>query len=130
MKIAILGGDGFCGWPAALHLSERGHDVVASATGIDGLNRIVERAPDLVILDLGLPDISGTELRSRLRSGRDIPEWFSYPEVVKVLRESHPPRSQQGFTLFLTVYHNSGKDAIARALPVTRPAVSQHLKVL
>ena len=28
MKIAILGGDGFCGWPAALHLSARGHDVV------------------------------------------------------------------------------------------------------
>ncbi|TLD22057.1 hypothetical protein PspLS_07742 [Pyricularia sp. CBS 133598] len=64
-------------------------------------------------------NISGTELRSRLRSGRDIPEWFSYPEVVKVLRESHPPRSQQGFTIFLTGYQNSGKDQIARALQVT-----------
>ncbi|KAJ4298486.1 Sulfate adenylyltransferase [Collariella sp. IMI 366227] len=64
-------------------------------------------------------NISGTELRSRLRSGRDIPEWFSYPEVVKVLRESHPPRSQQGFTVFLTGYQNSGKDQIARALQVT-----------
>ena len=28
MKIAILGGDGFCGWPTSLHLSARGHDVV------------------------------------------------------------------------------------------------------
>ncbi|GAA4767110.1 NAD-dependent epimerase/dehydratase family protein [Citricoccus nitrophenolicus] len=28
MKIAILGGDGFCGWPAALHLSDQGHDVI------------------------------------------------------------------------------------------------------
>ncbi|KAK7946135.1 sulfate adenylyltransferase [Apiospora aurea] len=64
-------------------------------------------------------NISGTELRSRLRSGREIPEWFSYPEVVKVLRESHPPRSQQGFTIFLTGYQNSGKDAIGRALQVT-----------
>lgn len=64
-------------------------------------------------------DISGTELRSRLRTGRDIPEWFSYPEVVKVLRESHPPRSAQGFTVFFTGYQNSGKDAIARALHVT-----------
>jgi len=64
-------------------------------------------------------DISGTELRNRLRTGRDIPEWFSYPEVVKVLRESHPPRSDQGFTVFLTGYQNSGKDAIARALHVT-----------
>ncbi|KAK8070470.1 sulfate adenylyltransferase [Apiospora hydei] len=64
-------------------------------------------------------NISGTELRSRLRSGREIPEWFSYPEVVKVLRESHPPRSQQGFTILLTGYQNSGKDAIGRALQVT-----------
>ena len=64
-------------------------------------------------------NISGTELRSRLRTGKDIPEWFSYPEVVKVLRESHPPRFKQGFTVFLTGYQNSGKDAIARALDVT-----------
>lgn len=64
-------------------------------------------------------DISGTELRARLRSGREIPEWFSYPEVVRVLRESYPPRNVQGFTVFLTGYQNSGKDAIARALQVT-----------
>ncbi|PGH10570.1 sulfate adenylyltransferase [Helicocarpus griseus UAMH5409] len=64
-------------------------------------------------------DISGTELRKRLRTGGHIPEWFSYPEVVKVLRESNPPRSSQGFTIFLTGYQNSGKDAIARALQVT-----------
>lgn len=64
-------------------------------------------------------DISGTELRKRLKLGLHIPEWFSYPEVVKVLRESHPPRVSQGFTIFLTGYHNSGKDAIARALQVT-----------
>ncbi|KAF2803034.1 sulfate adenylyltransferase [Mytilinidion resinicola] len=64
-------------------------------------------------------DISGTELRKRLRTGAEIPEWFSYPEVVRVLRESHPPRSSQGFTVFLTGYQNSGKDAIARALNVT-----------
>ncbi|EXJ77481.1 sulfate adenylyltransferase [Capronia epimyces CBS 606.96] len=64
-------------------------------------------------------DISGTELRRRLRVGAPIPEWFSYPEVVKVLREAHPPRAQQGFTIFLTGYQNSGKDAVARALQVT-----------
>lgn len=63
--------------------------------------------------------ISGTELRSRLRSGREIPEWFSYPEVVRVLRESHPPRFKQGFTIFLTGYQNSGKESVARALNVT-----------
>jgi sulfate adenylyltransferase len=79
-----------------------------------------EYAPiDTIPKDVRTANISGTELRARLRSGREIPEWFSYPEVVKVLRESHPPRSQQGFTVFLTGYQNSGKDAIARALQVT-----------
>ncbi|KAH4000932.1 sulfate adenylyltransferase [Parastagonospora nodorum] len=74
---------------------------------------------DEVAKDIKTLDISGTELRKRLRTGQEIPEWFSYPEVVKVLRESHPPRNQQGFTVFLTGYQNSGKDAIARALNVT-----------
>ncbi|EDO17383.1 hypothetical protein Kpol_1060p39 [Vanderwaltozyma polyspora DSM 70294] len=46
-------------------------------------------------------NISGTELRKRLRDGGEIPEWFSYPEVVKILRESNPPRSKQGFALLL-----------------------------
>ena len=77
------------------------------------------RPKDEVPAGIRTLDISGTELRSRLRSGREIPEWFSYPEVVKVLRESHPPRFAQGFTIFLTGYQNSGKDAIARALQVT-----------
>ena len=77
------------------------------------------RPDDQVPPGVRTANISGTELRSRLRTGKEIPEWFSYPEVVKVLRESHPPRYKQGFTVFLTGYTNSGKDAIARALQVT-----------
>ncbi|VDC07713.1 unnamed protein product [Peniophora sp. CBMAI 1063] len=61
-------------------------------------------------------NISGTELRNRLRTGKPIPDWFSYAEVVKTLRESYPPRSQQGFVILLTGLYNSGKDTIARAL--------------
>ncbi|KIJ49626.1 hypothetical protein M422DRAFT_777553 [Sphaerobolus stellatus SS14] len=64
-------------------------------------------------------DISGTELRRRLRTGAHIPDWFSYESVVKTLRQSYPPRDKQGFVLFLTGLHNSGKDHIARALQVT-----------
>src|SRR3989441_3802932 len=40
-------------------------------------------------------DISGTELRARLADGRDIPAWFSFPEVVTELRKTHPPRYRQ-----------------------------------
>ncbi|KAL5598329.1 hypothetical protein BROUX41_003612 [Berkeleyomyces rouxiae] len=64
-------------------------------------------------------NISGTELRHRLRTGKEIPEWFSYPEVVKVLREENPLPSAKGFTILLSGYQNCGKDSIARALQVT-----------
>ncbi|TFB03433.1 Sulfate adenylyltransferase [Trichoderma ghanense] len=64
-------------------------------------------------------NISGTELRNRLRTGKEIPEWFSYPEVVKVLREQNPLPREKGFTVFLTGYQNSGKDQVARALQAT-----------
>ena len=63
-------------------------------------------------------DISGTELRRRLREGLDIPEWFSFPEVVTQLRRTSPPRDKQGFTVFFTGLSGSGKSTIANALMV------------
>jgi sulfate adenylyltransferase len=63
-------------------------------------------------------DISGTELRRRLREGIDIPEWFSFPEVVTELRRTSPARSMQGFTVFFTGLSGSGKSTIANALMV------------
>ena len=63
-------------------------------------------------------DISGTELRRRLREGLDIPEWFSFPEVVTQLRETSPARDKQGFTVFFTGLSGSGKSTIANALMV------------
>ncbi len=63
-------------------------------------------------------DISGTELRRRLREGLEIPDWFSFPEVVKQLRRTSPPRDKQGFTVFFTGLSGSGKSTIANALMV------------
>ncbi|MGB5557905.1 MAG: bifunctional sulfate adenylyltransferase/adenylylsulfate kinase [Paracoccaceae bacterium] len=63
-------------------------------------------------------DISGTELRRRLAEGLEIPEWFSFPEVVTELRRTRPPRSKQGFTVFFTGFSGSGKSTIANALMV------------
>jgi len=63
-------------------------------------------------------NISGTELRRRLQEGLDIPEWFSFPEVVEELRKTHPPRHKQGFTVFFTGLSGSGKSTIANALMV------------
>lgn len=61
-------------------------------------------------------DISGTELRRRLQEGLDIPDWFSFADVVEELRRTHPPRHRQGFTVFFTGLSGSGKSTIANAL--------------
>ena len=55
-------------------------------------------------------NISGTEL------GLDIPDWFSFPEVIDLLRERHPPLRKQGFTLFFTGLSGSGKSTVANAV--------------
>ena len=60
--------------------------------------------------------ISGTELRGRLADGRDIPSWFSFPEVIAELRRTYPPRSKQGFTVFFTGLPSSGKSTLANVL--------------
>jgi sulfate adenylyltransferase len=63
-------------------------------------------------------DISGTDLRRRLNEGREIPPWFTFPEVAKELKRSYPPRHRQGFTVFFTGLSGSGKSTIANALLV------------
>ena len=63
-------------------------------------------------------NISGTELRNRLAMGKEIPEWFTFADVATELRRSHPPRHQQGFTVFFTGLSGSGKSTIANVLLV------------
>ncbi len=60
--------------------------------------------------------LSGTELRNLLRSGLEIPEWFTFPEVIEELRTAYPPRHKQGFTVFFTGLSGAGKSTIARVL--------------
>ncbi len=62
--------------------------------------------------------ISGTELRSRLAEGREIPDWFTFAPVARELQKSHPPRHRQGFTVFFTGLSGSGKSTIANVLLV------------
>ena len=63
-------------------------------------------------------DLSGTELRGRLAEGREIPGWFTFPEVASVLRASYPSRACQGFTVFFTGLPGSGKSTVANVLLV------------
>jgi sulfate adenylyltransferase len=73
---------------------------------------------DEVPKELTQLNISGTEFRRRLMEGLDIPDWFSYPEVVAELRKTRPPKAKQGFTVFFTGLSGAGKSTIANALLV------------
>ena len=73
---------------------------------------------DSVPKDLKKLNISGTELRHRLENHLDIPEWFTYPEIVDELKMSYPSKKNQGLTLFFTGLSGSGKSTIANGLMV------------
>jgi DNA-binding response OmpR family regulator len=54
-------------------LGELGYAVESASTGMTGLTMAVDARPDLVILDLGLPDVDGTRVLSMLRGVSDVP---------------------------------------------------------
>ena len=54
-------------------LDARGFEVIVAHTGAEGLSRAAQATPDLVVLDLGLPDIDGVEVCKRLRQWTDVP---------------------------------------------------------
>lgn len=54
-------------------LAERGHAVDARRSGFEGLSVALEEQPDVVVLDLGLPDIHGTEVLKMIRAVSNVP---------------------------------------------------------
>jgi two-component system KDP operon response regulator KdpE len=54
-------------------LEAHGYDVVAVGTGEEGVVGVAEQSPDLLLLDLGLPDIDGTEVIKRVRTFSEVP---------------------------------------------------------
>jgi sulfate adenylyltransferase len=56
------------------------------------------------------------ELADRLATGREVPPWFTFPEVLAELKRAYPPRHRQGFTIFFTGLSGSGKSTIAGVL--------------
>ncbi|HLR98699.1 response regulator [Mycolicibacillus parakoreensis] len=59
-----------------INLSARGYEVITAATGAEALRSAAEHTPDVVILDLGLPDISGIDVLAGLRG------WLTAPVIV------------------------------------------------
>lgn len=60
--------------------------------------------------------LSEREFHRRLRTGRSVPGWFSFPQVIKVLQKAHPQRHRQGITIFCTGLSGAGKSTIAKIL--------------
>jgi two-component system, OmpR family, KDP operon response regulator KdpE len=57
-------------------LTARGHEVVMARTAADGISQVSLTSPDVVILDLGLPDMDGVEVVRRVR------QWTLVPVIV------------------------------------------------
>jgi two-component system, OmpR family, KDP operon response regulator KdpE len=63
-------------------LGAQGLTVYESATGLEAINAVLSHRPDIIILDLGLPDIDGIEVTRRLR------EWSQTPIIILSVREA------------------------------------------
>jgi two-component system KDP operon response regulator KdpE len=62
-------------------LNAQGYTIYEAGSGQDALNAVVSDRPDLIILDLGLPDLDGVEVTRRLR------EWTHIPIIILSVRE-------------------------------------------
>jgi two-component system KDP operon response regulator KdpE len=69
-------------------LCERGHAVTSAADAMSGLREAVDTRPDLVLLDLGLPDLDGTEMLRMLRAVSQV------PVIVATARDDDPSMVQ------------------------------------
>jgi sulfate adenylyltransferase len=98
------------------YADEIGIGVVPGRTVVFVPSKDMYQRTDEIAPGTEFTNISGTELRARLRDGRPLPDWFTYPEVADELRRSHPPRNKQGFCVFFTGLSGSGKSTIANAL--------------
>ncbi len=98
------------------HIGELGIEVVPFQLMVYVPATKSYQAIDQIEKDEKTLSISGTQLRSMLQNGEEIPEWFSYKEIIEELQKTYPAKSHQGFAIFLTGLSGSGKSTIANAL--------------
>jgi two-component system KDP operon response regulator KdpE len=97
-------------------LSAQGFAIFEAASGQEALNAVAAQHPDIVILDLGLPDIDGIEVTRRLR------EWSPIPIIILSVREAESDKVaalDAGADDYLTKPFGTG-ELMARMRVVTR----------
>lgn len=90
VRILLIEDDVHIRGSLARALAGRGHDVDSEAGGLAGLQRALEEEVDVVVLDLGLPDIDGYEVLKMIRAVRDVPVIIGTarddePDIVRLL---------------------------------------------
>ena len=64
----------------------------------------------------GTAQIDDTDLAERISHGKEVPGWFTYPEVLDTLRTVYPPPRERGITLFFTGLSGAGKSTLAKIM--------------
>ena len=96
------------------HLASEGHAVDSESTGLAGLRAATAEAPDLLILDLGLPDLEGLDLLKMVRSVASV------PVLVLTAREDE--------TTILAAFDGGADDYVVK--PVSGPQLSARVAAL
>jgi len=65
---------------------------------------------------MAVRSLSDDAIHKKLREGKRLPAWFTFPKVAQVLQKAYPPRHKQGVTIFCTGLSGAGKSTIAQIL--------------
>jgi len=96
------------------HLADQGHSVSSNSNGLDGLRTVTADPPDILVLDLGLPDLDGLDLLKMVRSVANM------PVLVLTAREDEPT--------VLAAFEGGADDYVVK--PVSGPQLSARIGAL
>jgi two-component system cell cycle response regulator DivK len=99
-------------------LRHRGHETVEAATGEEGVRLAIERRPDLVLMDIQLPDIDGIAALGRIRAERTLDRVPVLAISASVMPDEQQKIVASGFDAFITKPINlkTFHEAVQRAL--------------
>ena len=105
-------------------LRHHGHATVEAVTGLEGVRQALEAPPDLILMDIQLPDIDGIEALRRIREARSLDAIPVIAVSASVMPDDHRKIIESGFDAFVTKPINlkSFLDTVQRFLAQGRAA--------